>query len=111
MTKSKNKIQKIRDYDWKKLFFELVVVFLGVKFIDDYFYQYFSDFVMPFVFSNFSVLKGILDNPAVIKKSKFANVIAGYYSMVQQRKSAYEGLLNKSYSFREELNKFNLKSD
>ncbi len=30
MEKSKNKIQKIRDYDWKKLFFELVVVFLGV---------------------------------------------------------------------------------
>ncbi len=31
MVKSKNKIQKIRDYDWKKLFFELIVVFLGVK--------------------------------------------------------------------------------
>ncbi len=30
MVKSKNKIQKIRDYDWKKLFLELIVVFLVV---------------------------------------------------------------------------------
>jgi len=30
MVESKNQIQKIRDYDWKKLFFELIVVFLGV---------------------------------------------------------------------------------
>ncbi len=66
---------------------------------------------MPFIFSNFSVLKGILDNPAVIKKSQFANIIAGYYSMVQQRKSAYEGLLIKSNSLREVLNNFNLNSD
>lgn len=30
MEKIKSKFPKIREYDWKKLFFELIVVFLGV---------------------------------------------------------------------------------
>ena len=101
----------ISDYNLKKLIVDYHVAISGVEFIDDYFYKYFGDFVMPFIFSNFSVLEGILDNPAIIKQSQFANIIAGYYSMVQQRKSAYEGLLLKSNSLREDLNKFNLYSD
>ena len=97
----------ISDYNLKKQIVDYHVAISGVEFIDNYFYQYFSDFVMPFIFSNFSVLNGTLDKPGIIKTNQFANVIAGYFSMVQQRKSAYEGLLEKSYSLRDELKKLN----
>jgi hypothetical protein len=36
---------------------------------------------------------------------RFENVIAGYFSMVQQRKVAYQELLDKSYSLKSELEK------
>jgi hypothetical protein len=98
----------ISDYNLKKQIVDYHVAISGVEFIDNYFYQYFSSFVMPFIFSNFSVLNGTLDKPGIIKTNQFANVIAGYFSMVQQRKTAYEGLLEKSYSLRDQLKKLNL---
>ncbi len=67
----------IQDFNMKKQIVDYHVAIAGVEFIDDYFYQYFGDFVMPFIFSNFSVLIGKLDNPEVIKTIQFANVIAG----------------------------------
>ncbi len=87
----------IRDYNLRKQIVEYYNTISGVGFIENYFYEYFSDFVMPFVFSNFSVLSGRFSDPQVIHSIQFQNVIAGYFSMVQQRKKAYEGLLEKSY--------------
>lgn len=101
----------IGDYNLKKQIVDYHVAISGVEFVEDYFYHYFTDFVMPFVFANFSVLTGKLNKPEVINTNQFANVIAGYFSLVQQRKSAYEGLLKKSYSLRDELKKLDLNSD
>ena len=74
-----------------------------MAYIENYFYQYFNDFVMPFIFTNFSVLDEKLANPEIIKTTQFANVVAGYFSMVQQRKAAYDDLLDKSYSLKRAL--------
>ena len=93
----------IGDYNLRKQIVDYHDAISGVGFIEDYFYQYFGDFVMPFIFSNFSVLRGQFSNPRIIKDIQFQNVIAGYYSMIQQRKKAYEGLLEKSYQLQKSL--------
>jgi len=86
----------LEDYNLRKQIVDYHIAISGVGFIDDYFYQYFNNFVMPFVFKKFRVLKSELDNPTTIKTNQFENVITGYYSIVQQRKIAYEDLLQKS---------------
>jgi hypothetical protein len=54
----------------------------GVRFIDDYFHNYFSDFVMPFVLNEYSVLTEEFNDKDVVNSIKFSNVVAGYYSLV-----------------------------
>ena len=98
----------INDYKLKKRIVEYHVAVSGVKFIEDYFYRYFNQFVMPFIFSNYNVLKENFDNPEIIKTSKFSNVITEYYSMVQQQMVSYKGLLKNSYDLRNSLRKFDL---
>jgi len=75
----------------------------GVEFIDDYFNKYFSDFVMPFILSEYSVLTEEFNNINVINSVRFSNVVAGYYAMVQQRIAVYKSLLHDSYLLRDEL--------
>ena len=104
-------LNTISNFKIKKQIVDYHMAISGVGFIDDYFYRYYNNFVMPFVFSNFSIIKGKLVDPAIIKTNRFANVFAGYYSMVQQRKSAYKDLLNKSYLLKNELEKLDLKSE
>lgn len=101
----------LSNYNLKKQIVEYNVTISGVKFIDDYFYRYFSDFVMPFLFSSYNVLAEKLVSPEIIKTVQFSNVISGYYSMVQQRKSGYERLLKKSISLRDELKRMDLNFD
>jgi len=93
----------IRNYDLKKLIVDYHVSAKGVEFIDNYFYQYFNNYVMPFVFENFNILDGTLNNPKIIHSTRFSNIIAGYFSMVQQRESAYKDLLNKSITLQRKL--------
>ena len=93
----------ITNYDLKKQIVDYHEAVKGIEFIDDYFYQYFGDFVMPFVLNNFSVLNERFRNPKVIQTVEFENVIAGYVSMVQQRKAVYQDLLDKSYSLKKVL--------
>ena len=97
------KLNIINDFEMRKKIVDYHVALSGVNFIDGYFYSYFSDFVMPFIFSNFSVLDGQLANFEAIKTTQFSNVIAGYISMVQQRKAAYEDVLEKSITLTAEL--------
>jgi len=97
------KLNIISDYDLKKQIVDYHVTILGVGFIDDYFYDFFNDFSMPFIFSNFSVLNGRLAVPEIRNSIEFANVIAGYYSMVQQRQSAYQKLLDESHALKSYL--------
>jgi hypothetical protein len=51
----------------------------------------------------FDVLRGEFNNPDIIQTLQFTNVFAGYYSMIQQRKNAYERLLIQSYALKDLL--------
>ena len=93
----------IRNFDLKTNIVDYHLALKGVGFIDDHFYKYFNDFVMPFVFSEFNVLSGEFKNAGEINNIRFSNIFTGYYSMVQQRNSAYKDILLKSYKLKEEL--------
>jgi len=77
----------------------------GVGFVDDYFYNYFNQFVMTFIVKEFDILRNEFRNKEIINSLDFSNIIAGYYSVVQQQKEAYENLLEESYSLKELLSK------
>jgi hypothetical protein len=95
----------ISDYKLKRQIVGYSSSISGTRYIEDYFYQYFNEFVMPFVFSNYNVLQGTFDNKGIIKTTKFSNVVAGYYSMVQQRLASYKKLLEDSLKLKDNLKK------
>ncbi len=86
----------ITRFDVKKQIVDYHVAINDVRFVEDYFYRYFSDLLMPFVFNHFSVLNRKLTDPEIIRTTQFENVFAGYYSMIQQRLAAYRELLVSS---------------
>ncbi|MBT6765423.1 MAG: hypothetical protein HOA90_12925 [Prolixibacteraceae bacterium] len=73
----------------------------GVKFVEDYFHNYHNTFVLPFVLNEFNMLTGELNNLDIIETVKFSNVIASYYSMLQQQLKVYKELLVKSIDLRQ----------
>jgi len=91
------------DYSLKSQIVDYQISINGVGFVDDYFYKYFNSYVMPFVFKNFNILIGQFNDIQVIKSYEFSNVFVGYYSMIQQRKAAYDDLLNESTDLKESL--------
>lgn len=97
----------IADYELKSAIVDYYLAVEGIKFLEDYFYQYFSDFIMPFTFNNYDILKGDFIDNKIVKNSKFANLIAGYFSMVQQRFAAHKDILIKSIDLQKKLEKYN----
>jgi len=95
----------ISDFELKAQIVDYYLALGGVGFIDDYFHKYFSDFVMPFILTEYSVLTGEFNNENVINTVRFSNLVAGYYSLVQQRIDAYTSLLDDCYLLRDELSK------
>ncbi len=86
----------ISDYQLKSRIVDYQMAIEGVEFVDEYFYGYFNDYLMPFLFSNFDFLKGKIVNRDILKMTRFSNIVTGYYSMIQQRMAAYKDLLNRS---------------
>jgi len=93
----------IQDFKLRNHIVEYHLSMESVTFIDNWFYEYFGDYVMPFIFSEVNVLTGEFNNPELLSSHQFSNLLAGYYSMVQQRRAAYKELLDASLSFRELL--------
>ena len=95
----------LTDFELKGQIVDYYLALGGVGFIDEYFHRYFDDFVMPFIITEYSVLTNEFNDKRIISSVRFSNVVAGYYSMVQQRMAAYSSLLDDSYLLRKELNK------
>ncbi len=101
----------ISDYDLKKQIVTYHLAISNVQFLDEYFYKFHNDYVMPFIFKNFELLNGKLENTRVIHTTRFTNVIAGYYSMVQQRENAYGKLLKRNRALIKTLDQLDLPSE
>lgn len=78
----------------------------GIFFVDTYYNQYFSDFVMPFVLNNFDMAKDSFFTYNDEIKGKLYNTTVGYYSMRQQRSDALQGTLESSNELRIQLKKY-----
>lgn len=98
--KNSGNLNLIQNFKLKSKIVDYQITLKGVRFLDDYFYEYFNDFVMPFVFSEFNVLTGHFKNDDSFKTIQFSNVFVGYYSMVQQRNFVYKDLLSESKEFK-----------
>jgi len=104
MTNSGN-LSIIKNFELKSKIVDYQIALKEVRFVDDYFYKYFNDFVMPFVISNFNVLSGHFEDENAYKNLEFTNAFVGYFSMVQQRQIVYKDLLVKSKYLSESLQK------
>jgi len=93
----------IKSFDLKTKIVNYQLSIKGAGFVDEFFYKYVSDFVMPFTFDEFDIINGEFQNNEIINSYKFSNVFAGYFSMIQQRYFTYKSLLLESYSYREAL--------
>jgi hypothetical protein len=91
----------IRSFELKSQIVDYHIAIKGARFVDDYFYRYFNDFVMPFIISNFDVLSAQFVDDTSYKTIEFSNAFVGYYAMVQQRNNAYKDLLIKSREFKD----------
>jgi hypothetical protein len=98
--KNSGNLNLIQNFKLKSKIVDYQITLKGVRFLDYYFYEYFNDFVMPFVFSEFNVLTGHFKNDDSFKTIQFSNVFVGYYSMVQQRNFVYKDLLSESKEFK-----------
>ena len=96
-------LNSITNFELKTQIVDYYLALGGVGFIDDYFHKYFSDFVMPFILTEYSVLTEEFNDKNIVNSVRFSNVVAGYYSLVQQRIDAYKSLLKDSYLLRDEL--------
>ena len=94
--KNSGNLNLIQNFKLKSKIVDYQITLKGVRFVDDYFYQYFNDFVMPYVLSEFNVLTGHFKEEASFETVEFSNVFVGYYSMVQQRSAVYKDLLSQS---------------
>ena len=101
--KNSGNLNLLHNFELKKQIVDYHVEISNLEFIDDYFYNFFNDFVMPFVFAHYNILKEKIIDPRILQSNKFDNAITGYFAMVQQRKKAYDELLQQSYSLQNRL--------
>lgn len=80
----------------------------GVKLFEDFFYKYYSEIVTPFILSEYNYLNGDFNDIERIKRIKLPNIFTFYYTLINQKKDAYEELLNQSYSLKNEIQNMSL---
>ena len=74
-----------------------------IKIVEDYSYQYFYNFVLPFIMSNFRLIDGEFTDHGIYKTTRFTNLFFAYYSMVQQKYKIYQEELRKSRLLEKQL--------
>lgn len=93
----------IEDYALRKQIVDYYLAIEGMTFIQEYFKDYFNEFVLPFIFAHYQTFSAKLSDPAVRNTTQFQNVHLGYFSMVQQSMAARQELLAKSMALKEAL--------
>lgn len=86
----------IRDYKLKEEIVKYHNQIEGSMFIDKYYNEYFSNFVMPFIIDKYDLAKNKFFSFDNQTKGKLFNTTAGYYSMRQQRTGNLKKLLLQS---------------
>ena len=93
----------INDFNLKRNIIDYYIEIEGVRFLEEFFNDYLNIQVLPFILSDFSILKENFIDPNSINSNRFSNSFAGYYGLMQQRVDAYVKLLDKAILLKEEL--------
>jgi hypothetical protein len=101
--KNSGNLNVISDYEIRKLVIGYDVLLHEIKFIDEFYFNYFNSFTMPFLLSKFNLIEGRLQHPYIVKTVRFGNVIAGQVSIIRQRNTSYQKILEQSRLVYKEL--------
>lgn len=93
----------IKDYHLKEDIVEYHNLIDGSQFVDKYYNEYFSNFVMPFIMNKFNLAKNDFFDLNSQVKSQLFNVAGGYFSMRQQRSKNLKDLLTESETMKKKL--------
>ena len=93
----------IRNFELKRELTRYQVSLEGIRFVEDSFYGYFNNFVMPFLLERYDLLGDSFIEKRTITTPQFSNIFAGYYSLVLQQETTYRQLLRKSMALRDLL--------
>lgn len=99
----------ISDFNLKRILKDYYPEIYGIKFIGEYFYNCYTVQIVPFIFTEYNVLKGNLKNPDLKNTLQFSDSFTGYSALMQQKNAAYSQLLNKALVLRDELKNLKIK--
>jgi hypothetical protein len=93
----------IKHYSVKKQIIAYHKKLREFEFLEEYFQEYFSNHLMPFLMAKVDVFKQKIIPVEAYKSVEFTNVYAGFYSLVQQRLAGCQELLKESQNMKNEL--------
>ena len=95
----------ISNYDVREQIVDYQLLLSDAKFLDDYYFQYFNEFVLPLLMTNYNFINKKITYKKVIYSTKFQNIASGYYSLKKQQKDSYKALLKSGKKLLKLLNK------
>jgi hypothetical protein len=96
----------VQDFQLRTQLSSYYISLKKVKVIDDYSFQYFNNFVLPFAISDFQLMDGHFIDAKSAKSIRFANIFLAYYSMIKQKYNIYEEELEQSRLLEKQLAEF-----
>ncbi len=93
----------IRNYDLKEEIVKYHNEIEGAKFVDGYYNDYFSEFVLPYIMDQYDLAKNQYFETNNQSNAKLFNILAGYYSFQMQRMEYNKALLSSSNKVKEKL--------
>ena len=94
----------IKDYDLKQKIVEYHKGLENFQLLENYFHDYFSETLMPFLMINYDLFSQKLIVSNTHKSILFKNIFGTHFSLTQQRWEGYKGLLDESMKMEKLLN-------
>ncbi len=82
----------LSDFELKESIVKYYISVEGVVFLEGFFLNYYNEFILPFLMTEYDMLSRELKDETTINTIEFSNVVTGYFSMVQQKEDAYSNL-------------------
>ncbi len=95
----------ISNYSLKNEIVDFYLFVKSVTIVDNFIMDYYKRFIMPFIFRNFNVVRNEFLVRNAWNSDEFANVVAGYFALIKQRRSYYKKMLGKSIVVKSDLEK------
>lgn len=95
----------LSDFEFKEAIVKYYISVEGIVFLEGFFLNYYNDFIVPFLMTEYDMLSRDFRAESVIHSIEFSNVVTGYFSMIQQRQAAYADLYDESEELLKQINR------